>query len=235
MATMKIEQRVELLARERVTSATIVSNADFTYLSLLVDAMQSQLGKTRRGKVNSLQQAQVLADVDKRFYAAVLRGVTTEDVAIEDGLDVDEQRRRSLVRNGRSAFARSAKSTVSAFITAGLDVRALDPKTVSKAALRKAVAEVSAPEPEGREQRILAKAEGAILRAIARLARAGPDAALDELDRLIEHLEKRRQELGGEPEEAEEQHATTTVVGMRAPDRGPARTRVGTPLLNRGA
>jgi hypothetical protein len=116
MATMKIEQRVEALARERVTSATIVSNADVTYLSMLVDAMQSQLGKRSRGKVNSLQQAQVLAEVDKRFYAAVLRGVTTEDIAIEEGLDADEQRRRSLERNRRSAFARSAKSTVSAYI-----------------------------------------------------------------------------------------------------------------------
>lgn len=231
MATMKIEQRVELLARERVTSATIVSNADVTYLSLLIDAMQSQLGKQRRGRVNSLQQAQVLADVDKRFYAAVLRGVTTDDIAIDEGLDTNEQRLRSLERNRRSAFARSTKSTVSAFITGGGDIRTLDPKTVSKAALRKAVAP---PEPEGREQRILAKAEGAILRSIERLARAGPDAAVDELDRLIERLEQHRQELGGETE-PEEQHSATTVVGMRVPDRGPARTRVGTPLLNRGA
>ncbi len=230
MATMKIEQRVENLARERVTSAIVVSNADVTYLSMLVDAMQSQLGKTRRGKINGEQQTQVLAQVDKRFYAAVLRGVTTEDIAIEDGLDADELRRRSLERNRRSAFARSTKSTVALFIEGGGDVRTLDPATVSKAALRKAVAK---PEPEGKEQRILLRAEGQILRAVGRLARASPDAAADELGRLIEHFQKALDNLGGEPEEP--QHHATTVVGVRAPDRGPQRTRAGVPLLNRGA
>lgn len=230
MATMKIEQRVELLARERVTSATIVSNADVTYLSLLIDAMQSQLGKNRRGKINSLQQAQVLADVDKRFYAAVLRGVTTEDIAIEDGLDADEQRRRSLERNRRSAFARSAKSTVSAFITGGGDVRTLDPNSVSKASLRKAVA---APEPEDKAARQIATAKGALLRAITRRARGDPEAARTEVETLMDELQKVLDSLDGEPEQP--QHEATTVVGMRVPDRGPQRTRVGQPLLNRGA
>lgn len=231
MATMKIEQRVETLARERVTGATIVSNADVTYLSLLVDAMQSQLGKQRRGRINSLQQAQVLADVDKRFYAAVLRGVTTEDIAIEEGLDADEQRRRSLERNRRSAFARSAKSTVSAYITAGGDVRTLDPNTVSKAALRKAVAP---PEPTDRTARALQRAHGAFIRAVQRRARGDPEAARTEVETLMDELQKVLDELGGE---TEPEHETTTIVarsGIPAPDRGPQRTRVGVPLLHRG-
>jgi hypothetical protein len=231
MATMKIEQRVEALARERVTSATIVSNADVTYLAMLVDAMQSQLGKRSRGKVNSLQQAQVLAEVDKRFYAAVLRGVTTEDIAIGEGLDADEQRRRSLERNRRSAFARSAKSTVSAYITAGGDVRTLDPNTVSKAALRKAIAP---PEPTDKVAAQIERSKGALLRAITRRARGDPEAARTEVEGLMDELQKVLDSLnGGEAEEP--QHETTTVVGMRAPDRGPQRTRVGVPLLNRGA
>jgi len=171
-----------------------------------------------------------LADVDKRFYAAVLRGVTTEDIAIEEGLDADEQRRRSLERNRRSAFARSAKSTVSAFITGGGDVRALDPNTVSKAALRKAVA---APEPTDKAARQIATAKGALLRAITRRARGDPEAARAEVEGLMDELQKVLDELGGEPEQP--QHEATTVVGLRVPDRGPARTRVGQPLLHRGA
>lgn len=229
MATVKIEQRVEMLARERVLSATVVSDADVTYLSLLVDVMQSQLGKTRRGKVNSLQQAQVLADVDKRFYAAVLRGVTTEDIAVEDGLEAEEQRRRSLERNRRSAFARSAKSTVSAYITGGGDVRELDPKTVSKAALRKAVAP---PEPEDKSERQILRAKGTLLRAITRRARGDPVGARAEVEGLMEELQKVLDALEGE--EPEEQHHETTVTSLRGPDRGVQRTRVGTPQLHRG-
>lgn len=224
MATLKIEQRVENLARDRVTSAIIVSNTDITYLSLLVDAMQSQLGKTRRGKVNSLQQAQVLADVDKRFYAAVLRGVTTEDIAIEEGLEVEEQRRRSLERNRRSAFARSAKSTVSTFIGGGGDVRVLDPTTVSKVALRKAIAP---PEPADRAARQYTRAHGALLRAIARRARGDPRAARAEVEELMDELQKTLDELGVEPEA----HHSTTVVGRQSP----IRTRVGLPQLHRSA
>jgi len=231
MATMKIEQRVELLARERVSGATVVANADVTYLSLLIDAMQSQLGKKSRGRVNSLQQAQVLAEVDKRFYAAVLRGVTTEDIAIEEGLDADEQRRRSLERNRRSAFARSAKSTVSAFITGGGDVRGLDPHNVSKAALRKAVAP---PEPTDKVAAQIARSKGALLRAITRRARGDPAAARTEVETLMDELQKVLDSLDGEPEQP--QHEATTVVGLRVPgDRGPTRTRVGQPLLHRGA
>lgn len=229
MATMKIEQRVELLARERVLSATVVSDADVTYLSLLVDAMQSQLGKTRRGKVNSLQQAQVLAEVDKRFYAAVLRGVTTDDIAIEEDLDVDEQRRRSLERNRRSAFARTAKSTVSAYITAGLDVRELDPKTVSKAALRKAVAP---PESTDKTARQVERAKGALMRAITRRARGDPEGTRTEIEDLMDELQKVLDSLSGETEE--DQHHETTVTSMRTPDRGVQRTRVGIPQLHRG-
>lgn len=229
MATMKIEQRVENLARDRVSGAAIVSNSDMTYLSLLVDAMQARLGKTRRGRLDSLQQAQVLAEVDKRFYAAVLRGVTTEDIAIEEGLDAEEQRRRSLERNRRSAFARSAKSTVSAFITAGGDIRGLDPATVSKVSLRKAI---SPPEPADRAERAFQRAHGALLRAVERRARGDPESARAEVEGLIDELQKVLDELSGE--QVEPGHEASTVIGLR-PDRGPQRTRVGTPLLNRGA
>lgn len=228
MATMKIEQRVELLARERVTSAALVSDADGTYLSLVIDAMQAQLGKTRRGKINSVQQAQVLAEVDKRFYAAVLRGVTTPDIAIEEGLEASEQRIRSLERNRRSAFARSTKSTVSAFIVGGGDIRVLDPKTVSKAALRKAIAP---PEPTDRGARQISNTKGAFLRAVARRARGDPEAARIEVEGLIEELQKVLDNL----EDTSEKHETTTIVGMRTPDRGPVRTRVGQPMLHRSA
>lgn len=229
MATMKIEQRVENLARERVTSAVEVLNADVTYLSLLVDAMQAGMGKVRRGRYPKDAQLSVLESVHERFYAAVLRGVTTEDIAIEDGLDADEQRRRSLERNRRSAFARSAKSTVVAFITGGGDVRTLDPATVSKSALRKAVAP---PEPQDRTARTLQRAHGMLLRAVQRRARGDPDAARAEVEELMDELQKILDSIGGEPEPPRD---ATTIVGMRPPDRGSQRTRVGQPLLHKGA
>jgi hypothetical protein len=141
------EAQVESLALERYNNAAVVLRADSTYLKGLVVAAQAKLGNGRktRVKINAEAQHTVLNEVHERFYAAVLRGVTTHDVASDDALDSKEKQRRSLERNRRSAFARSAKSTLSAYITAGGDLRTLDVEAVTKAALRKAIARPNQP------------------------------------------------------------------------------------------
>lgn len=232
MATSKIVTQVEHLARARFEAHASVTESDSTYLSLVIDAMQAKLGRKARGRVNAEAHAVVLNEVHELFYAAVLRGVTTDDIAYDEKLDGKEQRRRSLERNSRSAFARTTKSTVANFIAGGGDVRALDAQTVSKAFLRKAVAP---PQPADKVARQIANAKGALLRAVERRARGDPDTAREELSTLIEEFQEVLAQLG-EGEEEKPAHEATTVVGLRhPPERAAQRTRVGTPLLHRGA
>ena len=223
------ESEVESLAHERYASNTVVSQADGTYLRVLLVASQAQLGRPRgrAAKFVAETQVTVLTAVNEKFYPAVLRGITTPDIAVEAGLDSKEQRRRSLERNARSAFARSAMSTLVAFVKGGGDLRGLNPEEVTKSALRAAVAP---PEPQDKVERQVQRASGALLRAIGRRARDNPEAAREEVSKVMDDLQRVLDSLNGDEEHAE----TTTVVGVR--DRGPTRTRVGSPvILHRGA
>lgn len=228
------EHEVETLAHERYANALVVARADGTYLKVILVASQAKLGRKRRttaalSKADIEAQATVLKDVHERFYPHVLKGVTTDDIAIEEGIDTTESRRRSLERNSRSAFARSAYSTLRAYAEAGGDLRGLDAAMVSKAALRKALAP---PEPTDRIARAIQRSQKALLRAIARQAQRAPETARGTIEATVEALNNMLEQLGGEVETDEP--GETTVVG-KVPDRGAQRTRVGVPMLNRGA
>jgi hypothetical protein len=225
------EHEVETLAHERYANASVVAHADGTYLKVILVAAQAKLGAKRRGKPKAMSKAdieaqtQVLKGVHDRFYPHVLKGITTPDIAAEDGIDTTESRRRSLERNARSAFARSAYSTLRAYAEAGGDLRALDAALVSKVALRKALAP---PEPTDRIARAVQRSQKALLRALTRQAARNPDAAREAIEGTLEALNGILEQLGGE--EDEETEETTTRA-----ERVPQRTRVGVPLLNRGA
>lgn len=225
------EHEVETLARDRYVNAHATAMADGSYLKITLVAAQANLGKSRKVRAAAAKSAdkeaqlQVLKSVHERFYPHVLKGITTDDIAIEDGIDTTESRRRSLERNARSAFARSAYSTLRAYAEAGGDLRALDAATVSKVGLRKALAP---PEPTDRIARAIQRSQKALLRAIARQATRNPEAAVETVENAISALQRVLESLEVEAEET----GTTTVVGK---DKGPQRTRVGVPLLNRGA
>lgn len=229
------EHDVEVLAHERYANALAVSQLDTTYLKVILVASQAKLGKSRRrtaalSKADIETQVAVLQGVHERFYPHVLKGITTDDIAIENGLDTTESRRRSLERNARSAFARSAYSTLRAYAEAGGDLRALDPATTSKVGLRKALAP---PEPTDRIARAIQRSQKALMRAIARQAQRDADTARETIEATVEALNNMLEQLGGETEA--EETGTTTVVGRAPAERATQRTRVGVPLLNRGA
>lgn len=229
--TIPSDAQVESLALERYNNAIVVARVDSTYLRIIVMASQAQLGKSKRGKVDAEGQSKVLESVHERFYAAVLRGVTTHDIAIEPGLAPKENTRRSLERNRRSAFARSAKSTLLAYVKGGGDLRALDPDNVSKAGLRKAV---EAPEPTDKTERQIVRSKGSLYRALARQARASPEAAREAIETAVEELQALLEQLGPEVEDTAEDEAPPPQH-RRATDQGHSRTRVGIPMLNKGA
>ena len=220
------EQQVEQLAASQYAASQEVEGHNNTYLRVVVVGVQAEVGTKKRGRSPTRDaQLTVIEKVHERFYAAVLRGVTTADIANEDGLLPPEKSRRALERNRRSTFARTAKTTLTNFVKAGGDIRTLDAETVTKRSLRDAIAP---PEPANRLERGYERAEKAILRAINRLARGDPGGTRERLTGLIAALQRRLNEI---PEPARN-HGATTIVGK---DRGPQRTRVGTPMLNRGA
>lgn len=229
------EHEVETLAHERYANALVVARADGTYLKVILVASQAKLGRKRRttaalSKADIENQTTVLKGVHDRFYPHVLKGITTPDIAVNgETLDTTESRRRSLERNARSAFARSAYSTLRAYAEAGGDLRALDAAIVSKAGLRKALAP---PEPTDRIARAVQRSQKALIRAITRQAARDPSKARETIETTVEALSAMLEQLGGE---VEEEPGETTTVRKSTGERAAQRTRVGIPLLNRGA
>lgn len=137
------EHDVELLAASHFNSDTLTRRSDGQYLRILVAALKGQFGgATHRGPRRKLTaedfnaQGAFLAETHTRYYAAVLKGITTPEVADDEALDVDTRRARASIRNARAGFARSAASTVQAFLRAGGDIRVVDVNVVTKTELR---------------------------------------------------------------------------------------------------
>ena len=78
------------------------------------------------------RHGEYLSEVHGRLYPAIMRGVTTPEVADDEQLSQDDKRARAAIRNARANFARTGASTILGFIKAGGDVRGLDVQTVTK-------------------------------------------------------------------------------------------------------
>lgn len=209
--------QIEQLAREHTDHYSGAQAVSQTYLQALVFATQARLGKGRRA-ISADTQLEALEYVEAPYYAAVLRGVITDDIRDDLDADREERRRRMLARNSRSGFARSAKSTIVRYIHGGGDLRTVDAATVSKDALRRAVAP---PEPVDRIERQIKRSSEGLQRAITRQARGDPDKARETLEAIMEDLQILLDGLEPEPE--------SPVAAV--PDRGTVRTRVGMPVI----
>lgn len=213
------EMQVENLARESSEATVAVERVGLTYLRVILVGLQAVTGggkgyKPVRRLVNGTKAAhlEALEGVHKKFYAAVLRGVTTPDIAPKEGLPMAEQQARTLARNKRSNFARSAKSTLASFIRVGGDVRTLDPDTVTRDPLAAKVREKLGVSEPGYKI-------GRHVRGIARLveheACGDPEAARAELQKVIEELQATLDSLGEAEPAAEHPHTMTQVMRTR--------------------
>lgn len=180
------EKQVEALAAEYGTASAETQRVGMTYLRVIVAACQAVLGKVKRGRVARDTQIQVLEDVTARYYAAVLRGITTPELAPDSALDQAEQTRRSRERNRRSTFARSSKSTLAAFVNTGGDIRALEVETVTRDPLLAAVRSARGVSVSTHR---LERAQAAILRLVAAEAKNDPGGARADLEGTIEVLQ----------------------------------------------
>lgn len=166
------DEQIETLARLNLTGLQQTDNVRGSYLKVLVAGVQKAIGKpAARGARKLSEAAEVLAQVHERYYAAVLKGITTPDVADDESLDRDARTARSLERNRRSNFARSAKSLVNKFIDSGGDVMTINATTVTKTELQSFVLSM--------RQKL--QATGVTLEHKAQLAMARIDEAAREL------------------------------------------------------
>lgn len=204
------EAQVEDLAVAQWQCAHGLEAHNATYLRVILAQAQARTGTAKRGRHNKEAQLEVLKDVNGIFYAAVLRGLVKADpaIALEDGLESKEKSYRALERNRRSTYARTSYRELVGFVQRGGDLRTLDVETVSKASLR---AFGKPAESEDRTERTLERAQGAILRAINRLARGDPEEALERLDAILAAFQARRHELGNKAPIRERKSVRTTV------------------------
>jgi hypothetical protein len=124
---------VEKLAHTILTADQAVQGGRGTYLKALVATTQAELGSpprmrnTRADRIEGddlMAHTKAFETVFQRFHEAVVKAAE----ALEPKPDKDELR-------SRTAFSRSAGSTVRGFIRAGNDIRALAAHKVTKASL----------------------------------------------------------------------------------------------------
>lgn len=207
------DTQVEQLAHTLVMGEA----ADNVYLRVLLNRMQAQLGRPRRGKAPP--QEPVLEAIHEKLYAVALRGVGPEDMPMPE-------------RHRKANRFRTNAATVRYFIQHGGDVRGLDITTVSKASLRKAVQPgTAAVEGETRAQKAFRTAEAAVLRTADRLLKSNPADAKERIEHLMDELDAWLAKLDGSQPAAPDHGATTTIVGARSTGRPSAQPA----QLHRGA
>lgn len=164
------EADIESMAHQKQEGDEFATKTAGTYLRIMVALTAADIGgKTaclsrRRGRAaQSLTADEVSAHMESldrvsaRCYAAVTRAVVSPDIAKREGLTAAEQTRRSLERNRRTNYARTALTALRMYVAAGRDVRDLTPVTVTKEALRD-VAERFMPPPASIQAGRLARA-----------------------------------------------------------------------------
>lgn len=102
---------IQALARDAVEAGQGLEGTRATYLRALIGTVQAEL-KAEKG----IEALAALSAVHKRFYEAVLGIVVTADIQDTGRLKPEEKKRRALERNRRSNFARSAYSTLKAWL-----------------------------------------------------------------------------------------------------------------------
>lgn len=198
------EAQVEALAVAHLEASGAVAQSQGVYLKVLIAGCQAALGAKRGRAPGAAAQLSVIDKVHEKYYAAVMRGITTPDVAPDDSLEQREQTLRSLERNRRSTFARTAKTTLATFAKSGGDIRGIDLDTVTKQRLRDAFPQ-SNTEPTGP----VAQAETRLLRAIQRVCKADPTNGRECIEHAMRELQRILAELDAPPNVRDADHTRT--------------------------
>ena len=180
------EQQVEQLARANISAVHTCDQISGSYFKILLVACQSALKPKHQGK--RLDAMAAITNTEAPLYAAVLRGITTLDVASDPAVDSAERSRRALERNRRSAFARSAKSLIVNFVRAGGEMRRVDP-SISKEQMRQMTIDLK-PETDSQDRlnEFISSQGDTLKRAIIRLAKLDQEDAIAATQGMLSSL-----------------------------------------------
>lgn len=184
------EHDVELLSAAHLACNEATQRVDGSYLRILIATIQARFGGRGRRKAANAdlgQHSTYLAETHTRLYPFVLKGVTTPEVADDETMSAEERRARAVVRNSRAGFARSAASTLQAYIRAGGDIRTIDVDVATKTALR-AWTKAQAPDAKPRLG-ALQSAFGRVEREATAMVAEDPDAARGVIEECMERLQ----------------------------------------------
>lgn len=122
-------------------------------------------------------QIRALNDTHARYYSIILAAITTPDIVDSLRLGADERKRRSIERNRRSNYARSAKSTLAAYLNVGYDLCELNVLKASKTMVRGLVAQRKTPSEEEMVGALPERIEAAVKRITAYASTLSADDA----------------------------------------------------------
>lgn len=121
------------LARQTVDGKKAVTTARGAYFRALVESAQVEL--RGKGPVSQAEQVAAVKKVHRRFYPAVEEAVNY-DIKKDRKNSKDERDRRTLERNRRTNFARTAYGAIKKWLRApDHDLLKLDPQQVTKSQL----------------------------------------------------------------------------------------------------
>lgn len=134
---------IKALVKEKLTAVATSVRSNVNYLRALVATTQAELGSEphqrsvkmpKLTKESRVAQLTALEAVHEKFYGAVLEAI--EDTPLtEDEKPTNGRTSAKAIVTRRATFARTAKSTVRAWIKAGHDITALAAAHVTKPSL----------------------------------------------------------------------------------------------------
>ncbi len=220
-------ETIEKLAGVRFDSQLQTERAQGTYFKTLLACTQKAIaGKPtlrarRKGPKATITAAEIaqhmeaFETVNRELYAAVIRGSVTPDVADSESLKPQERRERSLARNRRTNYARTAATAIRGFIEAGNDIRRIAVPSASKSQLLARGAAATNSDPQARA----ARAASRLLSQLETLGTGDKAAAREVLQSTLKRSAELLSKLGGK---------TTTKPEQAMAEHRPLQTPVGT-------
>lgn len=199
------EDQIQALAGKYVNGLQAQDSVRGSYLKVLLAGTQKA---AKPAKKLASEVAEILEKTHDAYYAVVMKGVTTPEILDEESLDAEARTLRSLERNRRSNFARSAKASLASYLKAGGDLFTLDPVTVTKAALQAFVLSMRAKTADATTLHKATVAAERIETLCRELADEDQDVALQTVQELMARMANLLTEFGKE-------HTTKTLVAMK--------------------
>lgn len=127
------DTQVAELARKYAAGLEQTAGVRESYLRILLAHSRAKIDEKRLTVPRALK---MIGEVHEHLYKVILDAITTPDIAAAEGISQEEATRRSLERNRRSNFARTAKYALDVFVRTGGKLKDL-PADVTKEMLRR--------------------------------------------------------------------------------------------------